>query len=89
MWPSFNSKVFTGAKVNDLCHKWILIDHDIIWFQVSVHDAQLIMEILKPLQYLPHDSSNFCSFIKFNQSFATFLLDIICQTHLHSLEDQV
>lgn len=43
MWATLDSKVLACTKVNYLCNQGVLIDHYIIWFEISMHYAKIIM----------------------------------------------
>ena len=67
----------------------MLVDHDVVRLQVSVYDAHLVMQKLDSFQDLFHDDLDLCIFVKVLAQLPTVLLDVIGQTHVHFLEEDV
>ena len=61
----------------------MLINHNVLWFEVSMHYSTLVMEVLEPNCNLFHNSADVRSICWVNVS---FLLDVLSQTHFHLLE---
>ena len=87
MRARLNCQIFTRAKVNDLGAQWVLIDHNVVRFQVSMQDTKLLVKILHAEQDLLHENTNFILFVQSLAKATTLALDILRKTHVHHFED--
>ena len=89
VWTRIYGQILTSTKVNYFNLKWVLIYHNIIWFEISMHDAKLFMEKLQPLKNLFHYHSNFILFIQFNNPILANFLNPLSQSHVHHFKYKV
>lgn len=87
MRSALHRQVLAGPKVDDPCNKGILVNHDVIWFQISMQYTELVMKVLQTDQDLFHNHFDLVLFIQLDQTFPTLFLDILGQAHVHSLKN--
>lgn len=76
MWANLESEVLGSTEVYNLGLEGVLVDHNIIRLEISVHNPQLIMQKLYSLQNLAHYRLYLTHFVKFYETFSAFLLDV-------------
>jgi hypothetical protein len=76
---SLRRQVLASAEVDYPGVQRVLVDHYVFRFQVSVHDAELVVKKLYADQHLPHDGLDFF-FVKFYHTFLAFLFNPV--THV-------
>lgn len=89
MGSRLESEVFARAEVDDLGDERLLVDHDVVWLEVSMQDLAIGVEVVESLQQLPHDDLDLVLLIELVSIFLASLADILGEAHVHLFEDQV
>ena len=89
MRPLLHGQVFASSEVDYLHLERIFRYHNVVRLQVSVHYAKHIVHVLQAQQELPHDWEDLLLFIKFDEALSPLLFDVLRETHVHALEDEV
>ena len=64
----------------------MLIDHNIVRFEIPVKNTELLVEVLHPQEDLLYDHFNLSGLIELHEAFLALLLDILSEAHVHLFE---
>ena len=87
MRSRFNCQILACAEVDDLRAQWILVNHNVVGFEVPMQDTQLFVQVLHSEQYLLHKDADLVLFVEALTKSAALALYILRETHVHHLED--
>ena len=59
MGPIFNSQILASAEIDYFSRQWVFIDHNIVWFEVTMQNAKIFIQVTHADQDLFHDDSDF------------------------------
>ena len=82
-------EVLTSAEIDDFGNERILVDHNIVWLEIPVHNSEVIMQILQAREYLLHNHSDLCVLGQLYLALATFLLDPLREAQVHALKPNI
>ena len=82
-------EVLTGAEIDNLGNERVLVDHNVVWLQITVHNSEVVMQILQAREYLLHNHSDLCVLGQLHLPLAAFLLDPLRQAQVHAFKHNI